>query len=196
MASRKVGDSAGADENATTVIPPPDDETITAQAHGPAIADGDTAFLSGELVAGRYRIRRFIAFGGMGEVYHAEDTVLREAVALKTIRPGVAQDDSVLERFKREILLARRVTHPNVCRIFDLGVHSPPGRAPQTFLTMELLAGETLADRLRAGRSFTVAEAAPVVAQMAAALDAAHRGGIVHRDFKSGNVLLCADEKG
>src|SRR5689334_19213956 len=128
MASRKVGDSDAAEENAPTVVPLSDDEAVTANARGAMAPDGQTAFVAGELVAGRYRIRRFIAFGGMGEVYHAEDIVLREAVALKTIRPGVAQDDSVIERFKREILLARRVTHPNVCRIFDLGVHAPAGR--------------------------------------------------------------------
>src|SRR5262249_51006027 len=102
-----------------------------------------------------------------------------------------AADESLTERFKREILLARKVTHVNVCRIFDFGVHQPRGRAPQPFLTMELLDGESLADRLRKGRRFTVDEARPIAEQMAAALDAAHREGIIHRDFKSGNVMLC-----
>src|SRR5262249_53695860 len=129
-------------------------------------------------------------FGGMGEVYEAEDMVLRELVALKTIRPDVADDDLIIDRFKREILLARKVTHANVCRIFDLGLHDSPGRPRQTFLTMELISGRTLAERVRMGRPFTVEEARPILEQMAAALDAAHREGIVHRDFKSGNVML------
>jgi serine/threonine protein kinase len=130
----------------------------------------------------------------MGEVYEAEDQELRVEVALKTIRPRAREDDMALERFKREILLARRVSHPNVCRIFDLGVHllERPGgeREPVLFLTMELLRGETLAARLeRAGR-MPSAEALPIVRQIAAAVDAAHRAGIIHRDFKSENVFL------
>src|SRR5262245_29209544 len=134
-----------------------------------------TTFQVGDSIAGRYNIRRFIAFGGMGEVYEAEDIVLGGTVALKTIRSDFAADESLTERFKREILLARKVTHINVCRIFDFGVHEARGRAPQPFLTMELLPGESLAERLRKGRRFTVDEARPIVEQMAAALDAAHR---------------------
>src|SRR5687767_401978 len=172
------------------------DHTATATATVTATAargsrTSESAFTPGDTVAGRYHIRRFIAFGGMGEVYEAEDLVLRELVALKTIRADVADDEVILDRFKREILLARKVTHKNVCRIFDLGMHSPPGRPPQTFLTMELLDGESLADRVRMGRSFEVGEARKIVEQMVAALEAAHREGIVHRDFKSGNVMLC-----
>src|SRR5262249_31521668 len=83
---------------------------------------------SGTKLAGRYHIVRFIAAGGMGEVYEAEDAMLGTAVALKTIRPEVAALGPVMERFRRETLLERRVTHPNVCRIFDLG-HQPPGRS-------------------------------------------------------------------
>src|SRR5262245_54561844 len=92
----------------------------------------------GTKLSGRYRISRFIAAGGMGEVYQAEDLVLGIEVALKAIRPEVAARASVMERFRREALLARRVTHPNVCRIFDLGHHSPSGSGSEaTFLTME-----------------------------------------------------------
>src|SRR5262245_31827845 len=99
----------------------------------------------GTKLSGRYRISRFIAAGGMGEVYQAEDLALGTDVALKAIRPEVAARDSVMKRFRRETLLARRVTHPNVCRIFDLGHHSSSESGPEvTFLTMELLGGETL----------------------------------------------------
>ncbi len=89
----------------------------------------------------------------MGEVYEAEDAELRERIALKTIHPGVASEAGAVERFKREIHLARKVTHPNVCRIFDLGAHLPAaGAEPILFLTMELLEGETLAARAQARR--------------------------------------------
>src|SRR5271155_2241771 len=78
------------------------------------------SFLPGDLVADRFRITRFLARGGMGEVYEAEDIELHERVALKSIRSELLDDSRVLERFKREVHLARKVTHPNVCRIFDL----------------------------------------------------------------------------
>ncbi len=156
-----------------------------------------STFLPGELVAGRYRIERFIAKGGMGEVYDAFDTALGDHVALKTIRPDVAHDESALERFKREIHLARQVTHRNVCRIHDLGSHSSESpvaalypRGEILFVSMELLRGETLAERITEKGPMSEAEALPILRQMAAALDAAHKAGIVHRDFKSANVVL------
>src|ERR1700720_2183488 len=82
-----------------------------------------SSFVRGELLAGRFRIVRFVARGGMGEVYEAEDTELSERVALKTIRFDMATEDRTIERFKREIQLARKVTHPNVCRTFDVFRH-------------------------------------------------------------------------
>jgi eukaryotic-like serine/threonine-protein kinase len=144
------------------------------------------AFADGTVLAGRYRIVRFIARGGMGEVYEAEDQELRERVALKTIHPDRVGDQRAVDRFKREIHLARKVTHRNVCRLFDVGFHDTT-----TFLTMELLQGETLAERIHKAGRFAAADALPIVQQMADALDAAHAAGIVHRDFKSQNVMLC-----
>jgi tetratricopeptide (TPR) repeat protein/tRNA A-37 threonylcarbamoyl transferase component Bud32 len=133
----------------------------------------------------------------MGEVYEAEDLELRERVALKTVRPEIAQDERAIERFKREIHLARKVTHPNVCRIFDLGHHQTPlGGGGITFLTMELLAGETLSEQLRRTGRLSTADAFPLVAQMASALAAAHSAGIVHRDLKPGNVVLVPSKEG
>ncbi len=157
---------------------------------------GLTTFVIGDLVGGRYKIVRHLGAGGMGEVHEAEDLLLREQVALKTVRPDVASDERVISRFKREIQLARRVTHPNVCRIFDVGLHRQPGACDVAFLTMELLEGQTLAQRLARGGRMTPAEAAPLCAQMAAALDAAHDAGVIHRDFKSANVLLTPGERG
>ena len=147
-------------------------------------------FAPDALLAGRFRIIRFIARGGMGEVYEAQDQVLGERVALKTIRSDVANDQRSMERFLREVHLSRSVTNPNVCRIFDVFHHDG-----LTFLTMELLPGETLAERLtRAGR-LSPADALPLVEQMADALGAAHEAGVIHRDFKSGNVMLVPDDR-
>ncbi len=158
---------------------------------------GAPVFNPGDLAAGRYRILRFLAQGGMGEVYEVEDLELRQSLALKTISAHAGDIDSAaVERFKREIALARSVTHPNVCRIFDLGQHQPepnPGSSPSppiTFLTMELLEGETLSNCLKRRGRLKTTDALALVEQMAAALSAAHRAQVVHRDFKSENVFL------
>jgi eukaryotic-like serine/threonine-protein kinase len=149
-------------------------------------------FAPGDVIARRYRVARFIARGGMGEVYEADDLELHERVALKTVRPEAAGDTLAVERFKREIQLARKVTHANVCRIFDVSHHRPEGDASPgvIFLTMELLEGETLAQRLRRSGPLTTAEALPIARQVADALHAAHQAGVVHRDLKPGNVML------
>jgi serine/threonine protein kinase len=154
------------------------------------------AFAPGQLVADRYRIQRFIAAGGMGEVYEVDDEALHDRVALKTIHATLASDTTTLERFRREISLARKVTHPNVCRVFDVGFHKmrsvddPDEIVELTFLTMELLGGTTLAQHLNQAGALSTTEAHPLAAQMAAALDAAHAAGVIHRDFKSANVIL------
>jgi len=152
----------------------------------------EPTFKAGDVIAERYRVARFIARGGMGEVYEADDLELRERVALKTVRPEVAGDTVAVERFKREIQLARKVTHPNACRIFDVSHHRPDGDAGSgvIFLTMELLLGETLAERLRRKGPLAPDEALPIARQVADALHAAHQAGIVHRDLKPGNVML------
>jgi tetratricopeptide (TPR) repeat protein len=194
--------AASADEPVPGPATPPDVSDHSTRMRGLADAaslpkrdrrqEGPAAFTPGTLVAGRYRVVRFIAAGGMGEVYEVQDVVLGAEVALKTIRPEIAGAERGMDRFRREILLARKVTHPNVCRIFDLGHHpadEPPGEGI-AFLTMELLRGETLAERLRQRGRMSAEEALPLVAQMAAALAAAHEAGVVHRDFKSANVML------
>lgn len=162
-----------------------------------APTDGEQhAFAIGELVAQRWRIIRYVARGGMGEVYEAEDTALKEIVALKTILPEIAANERATERFMREVAVARQVTHRHVCRIHDLGKHASEAplaaRYPNReipFVTMEMLRGESLAARI-ARRRYDPDEALELIRQMAAALDAAHAAGIVHRDFKPGNVLL------
>jgi eukaryotic-like serine/threonine-protein kinase len=161
----------------------------------PARDSPPTTFSPGEIISGRFKVVRFIGRGGMGEVYEARDLDLGERVALKTIRQEIASDPKMLARFKREILLARRVTHANVCRLFDLEQyrrHQRSGEAAITFLTMELLEGETLTQRLQRQGRMPAEEALPIIQQMAEALAAAHEAGIVHRDFKPGNVMLVA----
>ncbi len=148
-----------------------------------------------QVLAGRFRIVRYIAGGGMGEVYEAEDQELRERIAVKTIRPDILGQPNAMARFKREVYLARKVTHPNVCRIFDLFRHRPEGGSEGdeiVFISMELLRGKTLAARMKDGVGMSVSEALPLIGQMASALAAAHEVGIVHRDFKPGNVVLVA----
>ncbi len=166
----------------------------------PALVDHvpPTAFASGDVLGSRFEILRFVAQGGMGEVYEARDLELGETVALKTLRPEIADDARVLQRFKREITLARKVTHPNVCRVFDVFRHPIPGGSDRSaaFLVMEMLRGETLAERLRRAGPMSTEEAMPLVQQMAAGLRAAHQAGIVHRDLKPGNVILVANGSG
>src|SRR5215813_8022169 len=160
----------------------------------PRIRSLDVSFLPGQILANRFKVVRFIAQGGMGEVYEALDTELNEQVALKTVRVDLAHRERTLERFKREIQLARRVTHANVCRTFDVFRHQDEkssGSARETLIvSMELLQGETLEHRIRRQGKLSTEGSLPLVEQMAAALESAHQVGVVHRDFKSSNVIL------
>ena len=154
-----------------------------------------TRFAAGDKLAGRYRITRFIARGGMGEVYEAEDEMLGTHIAVKTVAATISDNPLAARRLKQEVNLARRITHPNVCRIFDLGVHH--GGADRSgpavlFITMELIAGVSLAQRLHDEGPFSPQAALPIVRAMAAAIGAAHRAGVVHRDFKCENVMLAS----
>ncbi|MCA9677669.1 MAG: serine/threonine protein kinase, partial [Myxococcales bacterium] len=146
-------------------------------------------FAIGDEVAGRYRIEAFLGQGGMGEVYRARDLELDVTVALKTVRGAAGPDDPAVTRFKREVQLARKVTHPAVCRIFDLGWHLRDPAPPVAFLTMELIEGETLAERLARG-PLPPAQVLALARQIAAAIDVAHAVGVVHRDLKPGNVMI------
>jgi len=140
----------------------------------------------GELVGARYRVVRLLGRGGMGEVYEVEDCHLGRRVALKTVAITLSDDAKALARLEREVQLASRIRHPNVCRIdglltFDCG----------SFVSMELLAGESLRDRFdRVGR-MEVADVAELLPQILAGLGAAHAAGIVHRDLKPDNVMIC-----
>ncbi len=152
----------------------------------------------GAVLAGRFQIVSRLGEGAIGEVYEAADLELEENVAVKVLRPEIARDAEVMRRFKREIQLARKVTHPNVCRTFELFHHAEAGApgAALDFVTMELLRGETVEQRLQGGGRMLPGEALPLARQMAAGLHAAHLAGVVHRDFKSGNVMLVPSADG
>jgi CheY-like chemotaxis protein/TolB-like protein/Tfp pilus assembly protein PilF len=176
---------------------PPQDRDGDAPTGGHAVGReglSESVFQTGDVVAFRFRIVRYLARGGMGELYEAEDLELRERVALKTILSTIGDNERSILLFKREVHLARQVTHPNVCRIYDVFRHrvagADGGAQEVVFLAMELLHGETLADKLAREGRMPPAEILPIARQMAAGLAAAHRVGVVHRDFKTHNVML------
>lgn len=153
-----------------------------------------SALSPGQVLRDRYRIGRLLGKGGMGEVYEAEDLALRCPIAVKTLRAGLPLGRQARERFKREIVLGRQISHPNVCRVHDLDSATAGPDGEVLFLTMELLRGETLSQRLRRDGPLTLSEARPIAANIIAGLEACHRYGVVHRDLKSSNVILVAEQ--
>ena len=138
----------------------------------------------GEVLAKRFRIVSFIAAGGMGEVYKAEDLLLDRMVALKLLPKELAEDRDSLQQFLREAKTASALNHASICRVYDFGED-----AARAFIAMEYLEGETLSARIQRGRLSTV-EALKIAIAVADALATAHRKGIVHRDLKPGNIML------
>jgi len=147
-------------------------------------------FEAGDVVSGRYEITRFIARGGMGEVYAAHDRMLGDEIALKVLLRAASAGAGALDRLRAEVQLARRVADPHVLRVFDLGSYQGPDGGEVLFLTMQLLPGETLRARIRRAGPLTATETLRLAGDMFAALGAAHQIGIIHRDFKSDNVML------
>jgi serine/threonine-protein kinase len=139
----------------------------------------------GHLLAGRFLLDRRLGEGGMGAVWLARDEKLGELVAVKVIRDALIADPQAIERFKREISAARRVHHPNVVRLHDLGEENG-----MLFLSMEYVEGESVADRIRRRGPLPFAEVRDLALRMCDALEAAHTAGVVHRDLKPANVLV------
>lgn len=150
----------------------------------------DAVFRPGDLVAQRFEVRRLIGRGGMGEVFEVFDRELQDRIALKTIRPELNTDASIVSRFKQELRLARQVVHRNVCRVFDFGVLSSNTAEATHYYTMELISGQPLSAFRRTPEA-TFELRVNVAHQMASALQAIHALGIVHRDFKPENVMIC-----
>jgi serine/threonine protein kinase len=142
----------------------------------------------GILFAGRYEIIEELGAGGMGSVYRAEDTKIRQEVALKLIRPEIASSRKTIERFRNEIKTARMIAHRNVCRMFDLGEERGT-----YFITMEYVSGEDMKSFLRRAAPLSPARAIAIGKQVCEGLAEAHRLGVVHRDLKPGNIMIDKD---
>ncbi len=143
---------------------------------------------TGSTFAGRYQIIEELGHGGMGRVYKVFDAKIQEKIALKLIKPDVVSDPGTIERFSNELKLARKVRHPNVCGMYDLG------EAEGThFITMEYVSGEDLKSFIRRSRHLTVETAVGIAKEISEGLAAAHRLGVIHRDLKPGNIMIDHD---
>jgi serine/threonine-protein kinase len=164
-----------------------EDDTGTAETLIPERDREEKRPAVGTILAGRYELKAILGAGGMGTVYAAHDRELDEQVALKILKGGLAASPEALDRFRREVKLARRVTHVNVARTFELGEHEG-----LRFLTMELVDGEPLSRRIARG-PMPPEEAAPIAISIGEGLSAAHTAGVIHRDIKPDNVLIGRD---
>jgi serine/threonine protein kinase len=162
----------------------PVDQTVT------NLSAGSARFAPGQLIANRFAVVRFLARGGMGEVYEAKDHFLQDAsIALKIIRPEIAADGASASRFEQEVILARKVVHPNLCPIYEMFHCEQPAPA-FLFLTMKLLQGETLNARLEASTKLSSSVSVEICRQLISGVAALHAAGIIHRDLKPNNVML------
>ncbi len=170
---------------ATSPLPPRPKSSSSAHPSSSAEYFSEGRFLPGRLLAGRYRIIALLGKGGMGEVYRADDLTLGQPVALKFLPDEAARDQGLLERFKNEVRIARRVSHPNVCRVYDVG-----DIEGHNFFTMEYVDGEDLASLLRRIGRLPEDKALDIARQLCAGLSAAHTKGVLHRDLKPANIML------
>src|SRR5262249_32833145 len=134
---------------------------------------------------GRYTVIALLGRGGMAAVYRARDATLQREIALKVLYPQYADEQTLVERFKREALTAASLGHPHIVPIYDVGEHDDV-----VYIAMKLLSGRSLYDLLLQRGALPFAELLPVLEQVASALDYAHGKGVVHRDIKPGNIML------
>ncbi|MBZ0238928.1 MAG: serine/threonine protein kinase, partial [Deltaproteobacteria bacterium] len=168
------------DDSAPTETP-----ATMASAPGP-----ETVLRPGDVLASRYEVGPLLGRGGMGEVYAVHDLDLEEDIALKLLRTELSSDSAYRKRLRSEVRLARRVSHPNVCRVHDLGQHGS-----HVFVTMARVPGRSLRQLQRAIRAgeappLTLEAIVDMVSQLCAALGAAHAAGVLHRDIKPDNVMV------
>ena len=168
-----------------TQLPPPQD-------HPPVMTETFQTpvreLTTGSTFAGRYQVIEELGHGGMGRVYKVQDTDIKEKVALKLLRPEITLDKEAVERFSNELKLARKISHRNVCRMFDLG------RAEgTTFITMEFVPGEDLKSFIHRSKQLSIGTAISIAKQVCEGLEEAHRLGVVHRDLKPGNIMIDKD---
>ena len=161
--------------------------TPSSSAPNPSSSDplGGARFTPGQIIAERYRVVAMAGRGGMGEVYRAEDLKLGQVVAIKFLPVSLAEDAATLARFHSEVRIARQVSHPNVCRVFDIG-----DAEGMPFLSMEYVDGEDLASVVRRIGRLSPDKATEIARQICAGLAAAHERGVIHRDLKPANVML------
>src|SRR5262245_444260 len=184
------------DPKASSNKPKPDSPAVAESSSDTVTLDGAAAarvrgasaigayLQPGSLLGERYEILQLLGQGGMGAVYKARDRELDRVVALKVVRPDMADQPNLLQRFKHELILARQVAHRNVIRIFDLGE-----AGGTKFISMEYVEGENLATLLRKHGRFAHDEAAKIMYQVFRALEAAHAEGVIHRDLKPQNIM-------
>jgi hypothetical protein len=169
---------------AGTPSPTPSPDRLRTPTDGPGHRPGER-FVPGTVLAGRYRIVGLLGRGGMGEVYRADDLKLEQPVALKFLPLGLHSDEGRLARFYREVRVARQVSHPAVCRVYDVGEAEG-----HFFLSMEMVDGENLASLLRRIGRLPADKATDIARQLCAGLAAAHERGVLHRDLKPSNLML------
>jgi len=143
---------------------------------------------TGSTFAGRYQVIEELGHGGMGRVYKVFDTDIKEKIALKLLRPEVALDKNTVERFSNELKLARKISHRNVCRMFDMGKAEGT-----TFITMEFVPGEDLKKFIRKSGQLGAGRAVSIAKQICEGLAEAHHLGVVHRDLKPQNIMVDED---
>ncbi len=151
----------------------------------PSTTQAATMLTVGSVLDGRYEIKKILGVGGMGVVYRAQDRQLDEPVAIKTLKPDAQADDTMLERFKQEIRLARRITHRNVVRTHDLGEVNG-----MYYITMEFVEGTSLKDLIKKRGHLPAGVALTVGKQLCRALEVAHEQGVIHRDIKPQNMVV------
>ncbi|HEX5707906.1 MAG TPA: serine/threonine-protein kinase [Pyrinomonadaceae bacterium] len=160
--------------------------TVSSSIHESSI--DDARFVPGTILAERYRIVGLLGRGGMGEVYRADDLKLGQPVALKFLPDSLSADAESLARFHREVRIARQISHPNVCRVYDIGESEG-----LQFLSMEYIKGEELASLLKRFGRPPADRATEIARQICAGLAAAHKTGVLHRDLKPSNVMIDAE---
>ncbi len=160
----------------------------------PAGRDDTAADTPGRLIAGRYRLARVIATGGMGQVWRGYDEHFERPVAVKVLRPEFAAEHAFVERFRAEARTAGRLEHPNIAAVVDYGEQTGPhGEPTGAYLVMELVEGEPLSAILRRESPLGTDRVLGLLTQAGAGLQAAHDGGVVHRDVKPANLLVTPD---
>ncbi|MBV8856830.1 MAG: serine/threonine protein kinase [Acidobacteria bacterium] len=163
--------------------------TRTNSVHSTTDALDNSRFVAGTILNERYRVVGLLGRGGMGEVYRAEDLTLGQPVALKFLPEALSADGAALARFRREVRVARQISHRNVCRVYDIGEAEG-----LQFLSMEYVRGEELSSVLKRFGRLPADKATEIARQFCAGLAAAHAAGVLHRDLKPSNVMI--DEKG